>query len=137
MDSTTAPSTARRNAVLVSLVWLAAALPFVTGLASCPTARLFHVACPGCGMTRALVSLARGDVAASIAMHPLALPTALAQVALAIATVAATLARGAPWAVKDTRAGRAVLVALAVVLALDVGLWAVRMHGGLGGPVPV
>lgn len=127
----------RPRAAAVAVVWLVAALPFASGAVRCPTATLFHFACPGCGMTRALLALARGDVAASLAMHPLAAPTAGVQIALAIATVLVTLRRGAPWAIARTRGGRAVLAATALVLAADVVLWVVRLAGGLGGPVPV
>lgn len=47
----------------------------------CPFALLTGLACPGCGLTRAAVSLARGDLAASWAFHPLALLVALWAVA--------------------------------------------------------
>lgn len=42
---------------------------------SCPVMALFHIPCPGCGMTRALKCLLRGDLAASFAMHPMLLTT--------------------------------------------------------------
>jgi hypothetical protein len=38
----------------------------------CLLRRLFHLPCPGCGMTRALAALAKGDWAAAVALHPLA-----------------------------------------------------------------
>jgi hypothetical protein len=43
----------------------------------CAFRQLTHLGCPTCGLTRALASLARGDLAGSIALHPLALPVAL------------------------------------------------------------
>lgn len=36
-----------------------------------------HVACPTCGMTRALVELSRGHLSASLALHPMAALLAL------------------------------------------------------------
>ena len=45
--------------------------------------------CPACGMTRASLRLLRGDLAGSLAMHPLALPSALAVGAACV--LAATL----------------------------------------------
>jgi hypothetical protein len=44
----------------------------------CPFRRLTGHACPTCGMTRACVAALRGDVAASFAAHPLAVPLLLA-----------------------------------------------------------
>jgi Protein of unknown function (DUF2752) len=38
----------------------------------CLLRRLFHLPCPGCGMTRAFAALAKGDWAVAIALHPLA-----------------------------------------------------------------
>jgi hypothetical protein len=118
-------------------IWLFAALPFLTGAAQCPTAGLFHKPCPGCGMTRALLLLAHGDLAGSIAMHPLAVPAALAQIALAVATIVVTLQRGTPFAVLETRYGRASVMSMVVVLVFVVGVWIARAFGAFGGPVSV
>jgi hypothetical protein len=40
--------------------------------AICLMRRLFHLPCPGCGMTRAFAALAKGDWSAAITLHPLA-----------------------------------------------------------------
>ncbi len=85
-----------RAAALVAATWLVAALPLmcaVLGVTSCPVARFLHEPCPGCGMTRAIELLARGDVAGSLAMHPLAVPTLLVQGVFAILTVIITWRR--------------------------------------------
>ena len=37
----------------------------------CPVMALFDIPCPGCGMTRALKCLLRGDIAGSFAMNPM------------------------------------------------------------------
>ena len=39
--------------------------------ASCLSREVFHVSCPGCGLTRSIVLLAGGDLAGSIHMHRL------------------------------------------------------------------
>lgn len=39
----------------------------------CLFKQLFHVPCPSCGSTRAILALLRGDVAASVACNPLGL----------------------------------------------------------------
>lgn len=51
------------------------------GLVLCPSRRLLGLPCPGCGMTRALAALLRGDLAGAFALHPWA-PALAAQLAL-------------------------------------------------------
>ncbi|MBX3223152.1 MAG: DUF2752 domain-containing protein [Labilithrix sp.] len=114
-----------------------AVLPFVLGAAQCPTARLFHVPCPGCGMTRAFRLLAAGAIGPSLTMHALAVPTALCQAALAFATIVATVRFGAPWSLLRARWGRVVVGLVAAVLVADVAYWIARAAGAFGGPVPV
>jgi hypothetical protein len=126
-----------RTAALVGFVWTIAALPFAVGAVQCPTARYLHVPCPGCGMTRAFHLLADGQLGASMAMHALAVPTALVQVVLAVASIVATLRFGAPWALVQARWGRVVLGSVVVVMVADVLFWIARALGAFGGPVPV
>lgn len=55
----------------------------------CPVYTLFHVRCPGCGITRALAALLRGDVVSAWHWNALAvtaLPVGLAYVALTYAS---------------------------------------------------
>ncbi|HEX4959942.1 MAG TPA: DUF2752 domain-containing protein [Thermoanaerobaculia bacterium] len=40
--------------------------------AVCLLRRLFHLPCPGCGLTRAFACLAKGEWSAAVALHPLA-----------------------------------------------------------------
>lgn len=126
-----------RIAAIVALVWGLAAVPFFSGFAVCPSARFFRFPCPGCGMTRALDLLARGELASSLAMHPLALPTALSQLALAAASIVAASKWGAPWALVRARWGRAAIGVVVLVFALDLLLWLARFGGAFGGPVDV
>jgi hypothetical protein len=100
------------------------------GWIRCPMAALYHIPCPGCGMTRALRLLAAGDVGASLHMHPLAVPALVAGVAVtaAAAQPARPLVRGlTPLALRGA----------AVVYAATLVLWVLRWFGVLGGPVPV
>lgn len=46
--------------------------PPAAGAPWCPSALLFGVACPLCGLTRGVARFVRGDLAASLAFHPLA-----------------------------------------------------------------
>jgi hypothetical protein len=88
-------------------------------------------------MTRAILLLERGDVSASLHMHPLALPSLLASLLFMVGTVWATARLGTPVALWKTSFGRAALVTFAGVQAAILGLWLARMLGGFGGPVPV
>lgn len=88
-------------------------------------------------MTRAFHLLAEGEIGASLAMHALAVPTALSQAVLAAASIAATARFGAPWSLVRAGWGRAVVVLVALVMAADLLLWGARALGAFGGPVPV
>lgn len=46
--------------------------PPAAGVPWCPSALFFGVACPLCGLTRGVARFVRGDIAASLAFHPLA-----------------------------------------------------------------
>jgi hypothetical protein len=48
----------------------------------CALRRVAGIPCPGCGMTRALGALARGDLTSAVAAHPLAIPLVLELAAL-------------------------------------------------------
>jgi hypothetical protein len=76
-------------------LWLLAGLAGLAGLAVfhvwvpsgdpsgafCLSRRLFHLPCPGCGMTRAFAHLAKGEWSAALTLHPLAPVVALEIVA--------------------------------------------------------
>ena len=126
-----------RVALMVVAIWLVSALPVLLGFASCPVARFLHTPCPGCGMSRAMLLLREGDLAASLAMHPLAVPTAVTQLAFAIVTVVLTLRLGTPLTLWSKRAGRVSAYAALGVLFLDLLLWLARFGGFFHGPVPV
>lgn len=72
------------------------------------------VDCPGCGMTRAFLALARGDISQSFKYHPLGL------------VVAAWLV----WAWSCSAAGRQVRVNVIlayIFLAALIGIWIVKL----------
>lgn len=41
----------------------------------CPIYAFIHLPCPGCGMTRALISLLHGDLQQSLSWHVMLIPT--------------------------------------------------------------
>jgi Protein of unknown function (DUF2752) len=56
----------------VLAIGLLAAMPPGQGPTTCPFALVTGMACPGCGMTRALGFLVRGDIVSAMRYHPLA-----------------------------------------------------------------
>lgn len=54
-----------------------AIVPITSGPTLCPFALITGTACPGCGLTRAAASLARGDLVSALTFHPLILLVAV------------------------------------------------------------
>ena len=80
--------------------------------------------CPGCGMTRAMAALLRGDLRGSLRWHPLALPIALAAgTALALAVHEGATGRPTFRRMADRWGLRATLLGFALL----AGVWAVRV----------
>jgi hypothetical protein len=97
------------------------------GLAAGPPCALretFHIGCVTCGFTRALEALARGDLAAATALHPLALPVVV-ETGLAWGLWGAGLWRGRPL-LHGRWVGRA---AAATAIAATV-VWVARLVTG-------
>ena len=93
-------------------------LPADPRLALCPSRALLALPCPGCGMTRALAALLRGDVAGTLRLHPWA-PALTVQLALGWAAWGWSLrGRAAPPA---AWLGPALLANLAALAALWLG----------------
>lgn len=139
MNTAGEPAAGRRllAAAGVTALWAFAALPYLLGSYRCPIATLTHHPCPGCGMTRAFLLLLAGDLRGSLAMQPLAVPTALVQGAIAAGSVVEGLRSGAPWRMFERRWGRMLVAALLVVFAADLLLWLARGLGAFGGSVPI
>ncbi len=96
----------------------ASAAPF------CPLRFLLGIPCPGCGMTRALAHLARGEWRPALALHPLA-PLVAAELAMGWAAAGLALARRAAGRLRAW-----VPPILAADAALLVALWAGRLATG-------
>ncbi|MCP3914140.1 MAG: DUF2752 domain-containing protein [bacterium] len=88
-------------------------------LVPCPVHAVTGVACPGCGMTRACVALAHGEVASAWSFHPFA----FLLVPLALCFAVAPGGTRQMWASVPDRV-RTVVVTAGLVLCL--GLWATR-----------
>lgn len=94
------------------------------GPSLCPVALLTGTACPGCGMTRGIVALVRGDMSASWAAHPLA-TFVLAQVVVGVGWWTAS-GRGRVTAPTS----RQVATAAAVTACALIIVWLLRVTTG-------
>jgi hypothetical protein len=122
------------------LHWLAIAPAAVLGLMTmaspsddgptiCPVALLTGVACPGCGMSRAIAWIFRGDLERSVGYHPLAPLVAMIGV---IAVVWALGRRLRGWRRPSTAVLNSGLVVLAALL---MAVWIARLASGTLPPV--
>ena len=92
--------------------------------AICALRQIAHVGCATCGLTRALAALARGDLQASLALHPMA-AALVVQLAAAWVLWGAGLARG-----RSFMAGVRVPWVLAANGIAFMLLWIVRLATG-------
>lgn len=102
------------------------------GVPICPSVLLLRAPCPGCGLTRAAIALASGDLAGAMRMNPLAPLVCPVAAAVAAYNAYSYVATGrtrlaSPWTTR---------LCLPLALAL-VAVWIARTFGAFGGPVPV
>ena len=98
------------------------------GLPPCAFLRTLHLPCPGCGLTTALAHLAHGDVATSLAAHPLGLVFGFGALATGLRACAG-IVRPTPvasWWLAPSR----LRAALGLVLALGL-TWIARLASAL------
>lgn len=103
----------------------------------CGFALIFHIPCPGCGSTRAMLALASGDLHAFVRYNPLAPFMTVLIVILMVQALASLLVTGTFRRVGDGKVGMLVSRGALVIASLEVVLWLARFGGLLGGPVPV
>jgi hypothetical protein len=112
--------------VAAIFLWLGAArrLPPGDALVPCAVRALIGMPCPGCGMTRALLALGRGEIGVALALHPLS-PLVAAEAA-ALWILWGLVASGRMQA----PGRRAVNVFLAANATLLIAVWALRWWRG-------
>lgn len=129
-----APLTSRSvrwiNAAPLAIVaFLAMWTPSDDGLTVCPFALATGTACPGCGMSRALAWLIRGDLVTSVRYHPLA-PLLLAVAVIAFVWRIGRVKMG--WGAMPAALINTALIGFGVVLMV---VWAIRIASGTLPPV--
>lgn len=100
----------------------------------CPFAVASGIPCPGCGLTRSLVALARGNFAEAWRFHPLG--PVVVGVCAGVVVLRLLRSRWQTQVITDVWAKIHTFVwwgALAVVMAV----WVARFAGALGGPAEV
>ncbi len=114
---------------LGAVAFLAAWTPTDNGPTLCPFALATGRACPGCGLTRAMAYLVRGDLDRAISYHPLAPLVATAALA---GLVFLLLRRRRGWPPIPIPLINGALMLAGVAL---VGVWVLRMASGTLPPV--
>lgn len=105
------------------------ASPSDDGLTVCPVALLTGMACPGCGMSRAIAWLLRGDLERSVSYHPLA---PLVVIVAIVAVVWGIGRRLRVWSKPPAALLNGGLVVLATLL---MAVWIARLASGTLPPV--
>jgi len=95
-------------------------LPVGHGFTICAFRRVTGIPCPGCGMTRAMVALARGELVAALHLHPFA-PLLLGQAAAWWGALGAALWRQRPFTLPARLLERLLVWQGAAFLALWLG----------------
>jgi hypothetical protein len=104
----------------------------------CPMASVLGVPCPGCGLTRATLALAHGDLLHALELHPLVLVLAPLFI-WAMTSAALGYVRGPrdPRPVRLWLASRTVTALASLLMLATLGVWGARFLGYFGGPVQV
>lgn len=122
----------RENGWKVAVFFLGTAIFVFAPIPLCPMRVYLHVPCPGCGATRATLMALRGDLAASLQMHPLAIPAVLLVVPTLLA-IARSILEGNPGKPLPLVMRRAWTLLVAALFAI----WVLRFFGMFGGPAPI
>jgi hypothetical protein len=137
-----APERVEARAFTSNRLWpervrIALLLVLLLGIWRCPVAELLGFPCPGCGLTRAALALALGDLAGAVRMHPLAPVLIPFGVGLVWRELAPGAARGGLRRARRPGSDGLAAALGAGVAILTVGVWIARFFGALGGPAPV
>jgi hypothetical protein len=127
----------QRSLIVATLAGMFASIVLFK-LPFCPLASVLGVPCPGCGLTRATLALAHGELRQALELHPLVFVLAPLFI-WAVSSAAIGYVRG-PRAAQPVRlwvASRTVTVLASLLMLATLGVWGARFLGYFGGPVPV
>lgn len=125
----------RGRVVRLCALVMGTGLVVLAKLPLCPFAALTHTPCPGCGMTRATLAIASGDVHGAWQLHPFAFVVSPI-VVLALGTLARSYVRSGHAALPPALS-RPFMITLGALFVAMLGFWVARFFGLHGGPVPV
>lgn len=126
----------RRLGALASVLFLVA-LGLYLKVVPCAFALLFHVPCPACGSTRAVLALLQGDLSGALRFNPFGPVVAFLLALLGVRILASVSSHGDLRDVGKGWTGRALTGVFALVALLEVAFWIARFCGAFGGPVAV
>ena len=96
------------------------------GRTLCPFALMTGIPCPGCGLTRSIAGLARGDLAASLSMHPFGAVLVMEAIVLGIAGYRQPRIFTKTWAI---------VVVLGINFLALLAIWWLRWSSGTLPPI--
>jgi hypothetical protein len=126
-----------RRAAFAALVGGAVMFALYVGALPCYFAKLTHHPCPGCGSTRAVWALLRGDLHGVIQNNPGGPAMAILLGILGVQTFLSLLRYGDFRGAVAGKSGVLMKRLFLFVAALEVILWIARFFGFFGGPVAV
>jgi hypothetical protein len=126
-----------RRAFVVLSLGGAAGLAVFLDAPLCPSAALFGVPCPGCGLTRATLALLHGDVHAAFKFHPLVFVLSPLFIGLMASALLGYVRGPVQRPAQLFWSTRWFTWLASLLLLLVLGVWVARFFGAFGGPVPV
>ena len=125
-----------KRAALVAVIVAVLSFAVAFQLPVCASAGVLGIPCPGCGLTRAVLTALDGRLTEAIALHPL-FPLVAPLFAYALVTTGYHYVVGSPSTRMPETLDRVASYLAISIATLAIGIWVARFFGALGGPVPV
>jgi Protein of unknown function (DUF2752) len=125
-----------KRILLVALVLSPLFAAVLVDMPMCPTAALFGLPCPGCGLTRATLAMFRGDLSAALRFHPLVF-LATPMYFGVLGSIAWGYVRGGVEKIPSGRLTKFLSALALTTFVLLMGVWLARFFGAFGGPVEI